>query len=183
MNSPARYSRMAVLLHWLLVALLAAQIAFGWFLEEVERGTPARAIYVNLHKSTGMVIGLVILFRLLWRLGHRPPPLPAFMPAWERAATRATHLLLYACMVAMPLSGYIASNFSKYGVNFFNSVKLAPWGSENAAVYAFFNMMHDVTSWVLVTLIALHVLAALRHLLKKDGLFSRIWPARDARPD
>jgi cytochrome b561 len=86
-------------------------------------------------------------------------------------------------MVAMPVSGYIASNFSKYGVNFFNSIKLAPWGSENAAVYAFFNTTHDVTSWILVTLIALHVLAVLRHLLQKDGLFSRMWPARDARPD
>jgi cytochrome b561 len=100
------------------------------------------------------------------------------MPAWERAVTRWTHGLLYACMVIMPVSGYIASNFSKYGVNFFNSLKLPPWGTDNSTVYAFFNATHDVTSVVLVTLIALHLLAALRHLLKKDGLFGRMWPTR-----
>lgn len=183
MNTPTRYSRTAVLLHWLLVVLLAAQIGFGWFLESVERGTPERTIYVNLHKSTGMVIGLLILFRLYWRLTHRPPALPESMPAWERSATWWTHLLLYACMVIMPLSGYIASNFSKYGVNFFNSLKLPPLGTENATVYAIFNTTHDVTSWILVSLIALHALAALRHLFRKDGLFSRMWPDRGAQPD
>jgi cytochrome b561 len=169
---------MAIALHWLLVALLAAQIAFGWFLDGVERGTPERTIYVNLHKSTGMVIGLVILLRLYWRLAHRAPALPESMPGWERAAARFTHVLLYAGMLIMPLSGYIASNFSKYGVNFFNSLKLPPWGVEDAAVYAFFNKTHVFASWFFVALIALHVLAALRHALKQDGVFSRMWPTR-----
>jgi cytochrome b561 len=177
MNYPDRYSRTAILLHWVLVALLAAQIGFGWFLEDVARGTPERAIYVNLHKSTGMLIGLLILFRLYWRLSHRPPALPASLPAWEKAVASSSHVLLYAAMVIMPLSGYIASNFSQYGVNFFNRIKLPPWGVEDSNIYAFFNGMHDITAGVLVALIVLHVLAALRHLLKKDGTFSRIWPA------
>jgi cytochrome b561 len=181
MESSTRYSRTAIFLHWLLVALLLAQIGFGWFLDDVPRGTPARTIYVNLHKSTGMLIGLVILLRLYWRLTHRAPPLPQSMPAWQRAAARWTHLALYACMVIMPLSGYLASNFSKYGVNFFNRIKLAPWGAEDAAVYAFFNTTHVITSTIFALLIALHVLAALRHLLQKDGLFSRMWLARSVQ--
>ena len=76
-SPPARYSRVAKVLHWLLVALVFSQIAFGWFLRTVERGTPDRSLYVNLHKSTGITIGLVILFRLYWRLTHAPPPMPA----------------------------------------------------------------------------------------------------------
>jgi cytochrome b561 len=178
MEAVARYSRTAIFLHWLLVAALAAQISFGWFLGNVPRGTPERTVFVNLHKSTGMVIGLIILLRLYWRLTHRTPPLPASVPGWERQAAKWSHALLYACMVVMPASGYIASNFSKYGVNFFNSMKLAPWGADNSAIYAVFNKAHMVTSWLLVTLIALHVLAALRHLARNDGIFGRIWPVR-----
>jgi cytochrome b561 len=173
-NSPDRYSRTAIALHWLLVALLAAQIGFGWFLEGVERGTPERGSYVNLHKSTGMLIGLVILFRLFWRLTHPAPALPQTTPAWQRTTARWTHVLLYGCMLIMPVSGYVASNFSKYGVNFFNRIKLAPWGSEDAAVYTFFNTTHDVTSWILVVMIALHVIAALGHLVRRDGVFDRM---------
>jgi cytochrome b561 len=178
MQSADRYSRTAICLHWLLMALLVFQICFGWFLDEVPRGTPARTIYVNLHKSTGLLIGLIILLRLYWRLTHRAPPLPASMPGWERVAAKWSHLLLYVCMVLMPASGYIASNFSKYGVNFFNSIKLPPWGVNDAAIYAVFNQTHIVTSSIFVGLIGLHVLAALRHLIRKDGIFSRMWPAR-----
>ena len=173
-----RYNRTAIVLHWLLVILLLSQVIFGWYLESVERGTPERTIYVNLHKSTGSCIGLVILLRLYWRLTHRAPPLPLSMPAWERLAAKWSHVLLYVCMLVMPLSGYIASNYSKYGVNFFNAIKLPPWGVDDRQIYGFFNTTHVVTSYVFLTLIGLHVLAALRHAVKEDGIFGRMWPTR-----
>jgi cytochrome b561 len=178
MTDANRYTRTAIVLHWLLVLLLLSQVVFGWFLEGVERGTPARTIYVNLHKSTGLCIGLVILFRLYWRLTHPAPPLPLSMPAWERLAAKWSHVLLYVCMLVMPLSGYIASNYSKYGVNFFNAIKFPPWGVDDRQIYGFFNTTHIVTSYVFLTIIGVHVLAAIRHALKEDGIFSRMWPAR-----
>jgi len=171
-----RYTRTAITLHWLLVILLLSQVMFGWYLEGIERGTPARTIYVNLHKSTGICIGLVILFRLYWRVTHPAPPLPLEMPAWERLAAKWSHVLLYVCMLVMPLSGYVASNYSKYGVNFFNAIKFPPWGVDDKAIYGFFNTTHIVTSYIFLALIAIHVLAALRHAFRRDGIFSRMWP-------
>ena len=158
-----RYTRTAIVLHWLIAAAIVGQIAFGWYLQQVPRKTPDRTVYVNFHKSTGMLIGLLILARIAWRLAHRPPPLPASMPAWERRAAQANHVLLYACMVIMPLAGYTASNFSKFGVKFFNAVTLPPWGADDRSVYAFFNGLHVATSYVFVALIALHIAAALKH--------------------
>jgi cytochrome b561 len=172
-----RYTRTAVALHWLIALGVLAQIGFGWYLQEIPRGTPDRTIYVNFHKSTGMILGLLILVRLGWRLTHTPPPLPQAMPAWQRVAARISHVLLYVCMVTMPLAGYTASNFSKFGVNFMNAVMLPPWGINDRAIYAFFNGLHVWTSYLFVTLIAIHVLAALKHLLiDRDGVFRRMWP-------
>jgi cytochrome b561 len=102
------------------------------------------------------------------------------VPAWERAAARASHVALYACMLAMPAAGYLASNFSKFGVNLFNVFPLAPWGVDDRRLYAVFNTTHVVTSYVLVALIAVHVLAALRHLYLRDGVFIRMWPQRSS---
>lgn len=175
MSTPTTYSRTAVALHWILAALLLGQIVFGWYLETVPRGTPDRTIVVNLHKSCGMVLGLLILFRLYWRITHAAPALPMSMASWERTAARISHGVLYACMLIMPLSGYVASNFSKWGVNFFNAVKLPPWGVENQAVYDLLNATHVFTSYVFVTVIVLHALAALRHLFLRDGIFARMW--------
>jgi len=173
-----RYSRTAMALHWVIALAVLAQIAFGWYLQTVPRLTPDRTIFVNLHKSTGLVIGVLILVRLTWRLTHKPPPLPMSMPAWERRAARASHALLYVCMLIMPAAGYIASNFSKFGVKLFNAVTLPPWGADDRAVYAFFNGLHVATSYVFVALIALHVGAALKHLFfPRHGIFRRMLPS------
>jgi cytochrome b561 len=176
-----RYTRTAMLLHWLIAILLLGQFAFGWYLNTIPRGVPERGYFVNLHKSTGILIALAILLRFAWRLMHRPPPLPATVPRWQQRAAAASHRLLYVLMLAMPLSGYLASNFSKHGVNFFNSVKLAPWGSDDKFIYAFFNQTHKISSWLLLALVVVHVLAALKHLfVERDGIFARMWPPRSA---
>ncbi len=174
MSTSAAYTRTAVVLHWVLVVLLLGQFSLGWYLGEVPRGTPDRTIYVNIHKSIGMTLGVLILFRLYWRLTHRAPELPLSMPAWERMAAHISHWLLYVCMVVMPLSGYLASNFSKWGVNFFNAIKLPPWGVENEAVYDALNGIHVFTSYLLIGLIVVHALAAIRHLIARDGVFRRM---------
>jgi cytochrome b561 len=172
------YTKAAIILHWLIAVLLLAQIAFGWFLETVPRGTPMRGVYVNLHKSTGLTLALLIVARALWRLANRPPPLPSFIPSWERRAATWSHLALYVCMLGMPLSGYIASNFSKYGIKLFNWVLLPPWGRDDAWVYQIFNTTHVVLSYLFVAIIVLHVGAAVRHAVHRDGVLRRIWLPR-----
>jgi cytochrome b561 len=180
MRVPERYTGVAIALHWLIAALIVGQIGFGWYLQTVPRKTPARTVYVNLHKSTGLTLGLLILVRLGWRLTHKAPPLPLSLPAWQRTAARTTHVALYACMLVMPTAGYLASNFSKFGVNYFNAVLLPPWGVDDRRLYVVFNTIHVVTSYILVALIAMHVGAALRHLYLRDGVFLRMWPASRA---
>lgn len=171
------YNRTALLLHWLIALLLVGQFAFGWYLGGIPRGVPARGYFVNLHKSTGLLIGLLILVRLGWRLTHRPPPLPSSVPRWQQQIATATHYLLYVFMLLIPFSGYVASNFSKFGINFFNSIKLAPWGSDDKLLYAVFNQTHVVSSWLLFALVLVHVLAALKHLwVDRDSIFFRMWP-------
>ena len=171
----ARYSRTARLLHWFIAALLIGQFAFGWWLGDVPRNTPARGYFVNVHKSTGILIGLLIVLRVAWRFLHTAPPLPATVARWQQRAAMASHLGLYVCMVLMPLSGYLGSNFSKHGVKFFNTVLLPPWGSDDKLLYAVFNQTHKVTAVVLLGLAVLHLLAAIKHGLQRDGIVSRIW--------
>ena len=84
-------------------------------------------------------------------------------------------------MVVMPVSGYLASNFSKYGIKYFNVVALPPWGVDDKQIYTVFNTTHIVTSYVFVGLIAIHAAAALTHLLRRDGIFERMWPGEPAK--
>ena len=176
-DNGARYGRMDALLHWFIGIALLAEIAFGWFLDDIApRGTPARAGVINLHKSIGVVLGVLIVVRLLWRMRHAAPPWPASVPAWQQRAAHWMHWALGACLVIMPLGGYLGSNFSKFGVRFFG-IALAPWGPDLPAVYSFFITLHDVTAYVFTALIVLHVGAAAKHaLVDRDAVFSRMLP-------
>ncbi len=176
-----RYSATAMVLHWLIALAVIMQILFGWYLEAVPRGSPERTVFVNLHKSTGLCIGVLVLLRLIWRLTHRAPALPATMPAWQVMAARANHFALYVCLIGMPAAGYIASNHSRFGIRFFG-IPLAPWGADDRDIYRLFNGIHGVLSWVLVAVIALHILAVLKHaLIDRDSILARMWPARSSR--
>ena len=87
----SRYSRTARVLHWLIAVLLLGQFVFGWWLSDIPRNTPARGYFINLHKSTGLLIGLLILLRIFWRLRHAPPPLPPGMVRWQQWLAAASH--------------------------------------------------------------------------------------------
>jgi len=174
-----RYDNVAVALHWILAIGILCQIALGLYLGEVPRNTPARTVWVNFHKSAGITLAVLILFRLYWRLTHSPPPLPATMAAWERFAARASHALLYVCMVGMPVAGYTATNFSRFGIKYFGLFELPPWGYEDRQIYAFFQGIHKTLAVIFMALIAIHIAAALRHVaLDRDGILRRMWFTR-----
>jgi len=78
----------------------------------------------------------------------------------------------------MPLTGYVASNFSKWGVKYFNTFLLPPWGVDDPRVYAFFNGAHVATSYLFLALILAHAASAVRHASRHDGILQRMWPAR-----
>ncbi len=173
-----RYTWQAMLLHWLLAVLVIGMLSLGFWLGDVPRDTPGRDFYVNLHRSFGVLALLLVLLRLGWRATHRPPPFPSTMPRWQMLAASLTHGLLYLCILLQPLSGYLASAFSKNGVKFFG-MPLPQWAWDDKPVRSFFAEVHGVVAVALVVLIAIHVLAALKHLLlDRDQVFQRMLPGR-----
>jgi len=180
-NTP-HYGRFASALHWLIGIALLAEIVFGFLLDDIApRGTPARAAVINLHKATGVLLGLLVVLRLAWRWRHAAPPWPEAMPAWQRSAARLLHAAMYACMLALPLSGYVASNLSKNGLKAFG-YWLRPWGPDLPAAYAALTLVHDVTAWLFAALVAGHIAVALKHaLIDRDTIFARVWPWAGAR--
>lgn len=178
-NDVQRYDKVAIALHWIVSITVFVMIGLGWYMTEIPKGTPDRAFYFNLHKSIGVTIGIIILIRVIWRWTHTPPPLPQSVPGWVVNGAKLSHGLLYALLVLMPIAGFIASMFNKYGVTYFGLFKIGPFFEQNMALYELFQGIHHVASEVLVVVIVIHVGAALKHLLiDKDGVFHRMLPGR-----
>ena len=177
-----RYDRMSIALHWIIGLAILVQFALGWWMVDIPKDPPGvRAGWFNLHKSIGLTLAAFVVLRLVWRATHPAPPLPGTLPYLQRAAAAATHWLLYACMLVMPLSGYLGSSFTKYPIKYFGHT-LPHWGWEWPAGKALASAIHLGAAWTLAGLLALHIAGALWHLLRRDGVFSRMAPRFDRQP-
>ncbi len=175
--SPApewRYTTPAIVLHWLVAALIVFMTGLGWWMMTVEH-EPGGRRWFELHQSIGLLLFALVLLRVLWRLGHRPEPLPADVPAWQVRLSGITQWLLYLLILLMPLTGLFGSLYSKQGIVFFGSSLPHGVTPDRHDAHLLFET-HSWLVWVLVALVALHVLGALKHLLvDRDRVFRRMW--------
>ncbi len=175
MRQSAHYTRVAIILHWLIALGVFVQIAFGWWMIDIPKNpVGVRAYWFNIHKSIGITLGFLILLRVVWRFTHGAPPLPANIPDWQRLAAKVSHFLMYACMIIMPVSGYLGSSFTKYPIKYFGYT-LPHWGWDSPAYKAICSQVHYVAVIVFMTLIAIHLAAAVRHMIARDGVIQRMW--------
>lgn len=179
--SSSRYNHVAIALHWVLAVALVYQIALGLWMVGIPKTPPGlRAEWFNWHKSVGMSLGLAIVLRGLWRLKSGAPAFPQNLPAWQVSLAHINHGLLYGCMVVMPLSGLLGSMFSPYPIKFFSIVLPKLWAS-SPPLKELMSTLHFGASRLFMVAMALHILAALWHLLKGDDVFARIMPGKSAQ--
>jgi len=176
------YDPVARAVHWLVAGLAVIVVAFGWAIPEAPRGTESRALLLVLHRSIGLTILGLMLFRALWRARHAPPPLPAELRGLEVALARATHLILYVLFLAMPISGYINTAASGHSVDFFMIGVIPPMIAENDRLAQFALAAHLVGQYLLYLFVALHVAAALMHaVVRRNAVLDRMLPSRRGR--
>lgn len=170
-TSAARYSRGAVILHWLIAVLIALNFVAAFVAEDMPDAQAAQVM--GNHKAIGITVLLLTVLRVIWRLTHRPPPLADTLAAWEVALSRVTHGLLYLLMLAIPLSGWLMHSAWSGGkpVSLFGLIGWPgyPFAANKDLAHTF-GEGHEVMAFAMLGLLVLHVAGALKHrLIDKDG--------------
>ena len=175
-----RYSTVSLILHWLIAALVVTQVALVAGHEAIEGD---RAL-LNLHRSVGLSILLLTLGRLGWRVANPAIPLPDAMRRWEKLLARATHVLFYAFLIAMPLVGWAASSAAGRDILWFGLFQwpLLPIGGGREVAGRLMDV-HELAAKALYVLILLHVAGALKHhFVNRDNVLHRMIPWIPRRP-
>jgi cytochrome b561 len=176
MQTVSSWSAPAKFFHWLIAALILVQVTLG-FAAVTWPLSPAKLSLFVWHKSTGMLILVLVALRLLWRVTSAVPALPADTPRWERVAAHASHLFLYVLLVALPVSGWVVASASGIPFRIFRHIPLPQIVAVDKRLAEAAASVHGWLVIVFVALLALHVGAALRHhFVKRNDVLRRMLP-------
>jgi cytochrome b561 len=173
---PGRYSRVAILLHWTIAALILVNLYLGLFHEDMSK--PVRASMMFYHKAIGLTVLALTLARLAWRLAHRPPPYDAAVKRWEIGLARAMHWSFYLLLIALPMTGWLLVSTGGRPTSWFGLFGVPALPVSHAdGPHETFATLHTLFGYAMLLLVLLHVGGALRHHLKGHRhVFGRMAP-------
>ncbi len=175
----ARYSGVAIALHWVTALLIVANLLLGLSMVPLPL-SPRKLQWYLWHKWIGITVFLLTSLRLTWRL-LRPPPPPVPMPRWQRRASSLSHAALYALLLLVPVSGWVYSSATGVQVNYLGLFPLPNLVGKDRSLAAALRILHLTLNSALFALVLVHAGAALRHhFVQRDAVLHRMLPF--ARP-
>lgn len=177
-NSPSQWGWVSITLHWVTVLLIIGLAIVGSQMDDLPTSLMKVKVYA-LHKSVGLTVLALAAVRVLWRLVAGAPALPP-MPRWQKLAAHASHVALYALLLAMPLSGWLlhsASSKSGYALKWFGLFKVPAITTYDLAVKEFAHELHEGLFKAILVVAAIHIAAAFKHhFLERDQTLHRMLP-------
>jgi cytochrome b561 len=180
-NTTRSWGSLSKALHWIIVLLIINQ----WVIAERADALPnglAKLQVLAWHKSFGITILMLAAIRLVWRLLNPTPELTNETKPWERVLAKLSHLLLYALIFAMPLTGWMMSSARNFPVSWFKLFQLPDLVAPGEQTFHQMLDLHHLLFKVLVGVAVLHIAGALKHhFYDKNDVLKRMLPFSDIK--
>jgi cytochrome b561 len=181
-NKKGRYGHVAIALHWLIAVLFVLGFCIGWIMTDIHGFTPTKLRYFSWHKWIGVTVFVFVVVRIIWRIRNPAPQLPVAMHLWERFAAHLGHMALYVLMVAVPVTGYFYSSAAGIQVVYLGVFPLPTIIGPDAQTAAVLRFIHMVLDYALLGVVAVHVLAVVKHqVIDRQRILSRMLPFGSTR--
>ena len=164
-------------LHWGVAALVVSAFIIGVVMVPLPLSQLlAKIIAYQVHKSLGLLVPPLVLWRLVLRASRARPPEDAAIAAWQRRAAGIGHGALYALMLVVPVLGYLAACTApgQIETTLFLFIPVPHLVPPDEATFAVVRRMHQALAWTLVILAAGHAAAALYHHWRGHRVLARM---------
>lgn len=176
-DQSSKYSVPARLIHWVMALLVLGMIPVGFFMirEGLDRSLQ-NFLFIS-HKNIGVLLLLLIFVRLLYRWRNPPELAPVPLPKAQERAARAAHFGLYAMLLIMPLAGYVRVRAGGFPIETLDAMGIPSLVPRSDALAEVAKAVHFYGAYAIAGLVLAHIGAAAYHgLVRRDGIFSRMWP-------
>ncbi len=147
--------------HWANATLVLCLMPIGLFLQTLRPAAPDRAAFLAVHETLGVIVLVLVLFRLAWITQSPPPPPSQSLKPWERRLASAAHPALYVLILSMPVAGILLTVFSGDPLKLFGA-SLGPLVASGSS--APWRMLHNQILPILFYVVfAMHLGAVLKH--------------------
>ncbi|MGY8667982.1 cytochrome b [Bradyrhizobium sp. UFLA05-109] len=168
-------------IHWTTAVLFIIAMLIGFYCGLQQPGTSPRRELLEVHKSLGETLFVLTMLRLLVRAATKAPPQPGTSSALVRLAAGLNHIVLYALLVAMPVTGYLFSSAGGYRLKYFGTLDLPRLFAGNQVVAHLGEAVHGLLAWLVYATVAAHIGATIWHaIVKRDDTLARMLPPRSA---
>ena len=177
-NSSHQYGAIAIVLHWLMAVAIVFLFALGLYMVELTYYDAWYKGSLDLHKSIGISVFLLLLTRVAWRFFNVvPAPISSTHPSAKvmNSIAHYVHLFLYLLMFLIVLTGFLISTADGRAIEVFGvfSIPALPFSFEQQEDVA--GEIHFWLAWSLMTLMVVHALGALKHhFIDKDRTLLRM---------
>lgn len=168
-----QYNMLAKVFHWSSALLIFGLFFLGLWMVELTYYSEWYKLAPHWHKSVGLCLFAVTIFRLIWKITTKTPAIEG--QRWEKIAAKLVHRALYILLFALFISGYMISTADGRSVEIFNWFSIPGLGSffENQEDIA--GVIHFYLACTIIGLATLHILAALKHhFINKDNTLSKM---------
>ncbi len=162
-NIPDQYSLIAKLLHWLIALLIIALSGIGWWMVGLSYYDPWYHDSLNWHKSLGIIVLLMVGFKVIWSFVDKAPEPQATLNAFERIASSLVHSILRLAMMIIPITGYLVSTSEDAAIEVFDWFSFPVLLQINERARDIAIDIHYYFAYATLALVVLHAAAALKH--------------------
>jgi len=172
-NTTTSYGWVAITIHWVMAAVIFAMFGLGLWMRTLGYYDSWYHDAPELHKSIGILLLLLLVFRFIWRIINTRPELMG--EAWEKVISLMVHRMHYLLLFAVMLTGYLIPTAEGVGIDVFGWFTVPALFSFNKEITDLIGMMHFYLAWAVMVLAGIHAAAALKHhFIDKDTTLLRI---------
>ena len=174
LNSTDGYGLVNKHFHWIMAVIIIFNFILALILDDFPKG-PMRSFLFSIHKSTGILVIILLIPRLLWRLVNTVPVSLGNVKTLNKLS-KYVHYFFYFILLVVVLSGWTYSSARSGPFEVFGLFTAPALIENNQVVASIAKEIHGISVYIFITVLGIHVLASLlHHYIFKDKTLKRMW--------